>query len=1121
MAINLDKYKLKETTQSTPKVTYTQDPNNPNASIPTNTTQTTNLDKYKLGTTQTTQPTSLLDDLKGIGTGALKGLGSTAWGLGSLAENYIANPLQRAVGMEESDIVSNEKPEALVPQGFAENIGYGAEQIAEFLIPASKIAKLEKGISGTLGAIKGAKLGQLNKAGQITQSVLKSKLGGTIPTLAKAGVEAGYAGALTTAKEGQFNDNAKTAAIVGGLFPIAGGLLFNSVKALKPLGEKIQMSVLRPTLKDVSNGFKIGNVNKYNLGGGVGETLAKSSIKMNELGQKMANITKNSTDSINLNKTYKEVSDALLKTNKASQFGEIGATQRVLSNLKKEIEAVGGKNGLVDLVDATAVKRGAATKGAWAYGRFDPDSNATELVYDTFYNRLKTAIEKTSKGSQIKAINKELSEIIPIHTAALRRLPVEQRNNALSLTDSMGLYSILFDPKAMALVGVNKLSKSGTFGKFLVNVAERFKQPADPNLYRATSTGTQTLKGADIGALSQKLGEKMPIGNTIKDVSKGFSKAEVPQISKTFERAKGLTSQGRKIEDKAFKMIEEDEPGLIQKYNEMFGSKVVNTDNARKLFTSAGYVGKNAADVQEPSSYMAKKLFTKALQNPEKNVVFTAGGSGSGKTTAINRFLGKIEDNSAAVLDSNLSSYSSAVKKIKEAKDAGKIIKIAYVYREPVDSFVNGVVKRGVDNVSEMGRIVPIKTVADNHKGSLEVVKRLYREATPAEKNNFTFIDNSLGKDNIKKITFRELEQKSIPENINKQMKEQLDILYLQGKLGKTASENREAYIKYLQSSGLRDKVTTSQKGVATKSLNKIKSNIDNIAQSINENGGITYNASKGNLGGKEAYSIAMYPERSKTFQGEITKKDILQYISDNIDLLGKKGHSLGGWYDTEAKQLWLDVAGTVKDKNTAIKLGKKFNQKAIFDLSKFEEIPTGGTGESVKGLPDINNRMKLLEKLSGYNKKPILKKIEGEHPNIFHRGSITSIKDSFKNGEAIFVTESIKNAKGYAKQSYNKGKGLVSSVAYPYSPKIKQVYAYEVSKELKKLNPELIGTKKFEDAMEAMDYANTDALALQELGMKFTKEMAQAIRSMGLDGIYTKGTKGMREYVLTPPVKK
>ena len=955
MAIDLNKYKLKEYTQSTqPQSEYIQDPNNPNASIK-RPTSTIDLNKYKV---QPEQPTNILQELKSVGTGVAKGVGSTAWGLSSLAENYIANPLQRLTGLEESNVIANEKPESLVPQGTAENIGYGAEQIAEFLIPASKIAKVEKGISGVLGAIKTAKPGVLNTAGQATQGILKSKLGSTIPTLAKAGVEAGYAGALTTAKEGQFNDNAKTAAIVGGLFPIAGGLLFNSVKALKPLGEKIQMSVLRPTLKDVSNGFKIANVNKYNLGGGVAETLAKSSIKMNELGQKMSKITKNSPETVNLNKTYKEVTDALLKKGKAGQFGEIGATQRVLSNLKKEIEAVAGKNGLVDLVDATAVKRGAATKGAWAYGRFDPDSNATELVYDTFYNRLKTTLEKTAKGSQIKAINKELSEIIPIHTAALRRLPVEQRNNALSLTDSMGLYSILFDPKAMALVGVNKLSKSGTFGKFLVDVAERFKQPADPNLYRATSTGTQTLKSANIGAMSQKLGEKMPIGMTIKDVSKGFNKAEVPEI---FERAKGLTSQGRKIEEKAYQMIREDKEGLIQKYDEMFGSKNINTDNVRKLFTSAGYVGRNAADVQEPSSYLAKKLFTRALQNPEKDVFFTSGGSGSGKTTAINKFIGKIEDDSAAVLDSNLSSYSSAVKKIKEAKDAGKTVKIAYVYRDPVDAFVNGVVKRGIDNPKEMGRIVPVKTVAENHKGSLDVIKKLYKEATPSEKKNFTFIDNSLGKENTKLITFRELEKKSIPENVNKQMKEQLDILYLQGKLGKTASDNREAYTKYLQNSGLRDKITSTMKGVATKATNRISSNIDEVVKSINENGGITYNASKGSLGGKKAYSIAMYPERSKTFQGEITKKDILQYISDNIDLLGKKGHSLGGWYDTEAKQLWLDVAGTVKDKETAIKLGKKFNQKAIFDLSKFEEIPTGGTGEAIKNMPSLKSRANYL----------------------------------------------------------------------------------------------------------------------------------------------------------------
>ena len=81
-------------------------------------------------------------------------------------------------------------------------------------------------------------------------------------------------------------------------------------------------------------------------------------------------------------------------------------------------------------------------------------------------------INKTAP-SRVKGINKEMSELIPISNAVIRRIPIEARNQALSLTDQMGLYASVFDPRALALIGANRLSKSGKFGQFLVNVSEK------------------------------------------------------------------------------------------------------------------------------------------------------------------------------------------------------------------------------------------------------------------------------------------------------------------------------------------------------------------------------------------------------------------------------------------------------------------------------------------------------------------------------------------------------------------------------------------------------------------------------------------------------------------------
>lgn len=61
-----------------------------------------------------------------------------------------------------------------------------------------------------------------------------------------------------------------------------------------------------------------------------------------------------------------------------------------------------------------------------------------------------------------------MSEIIPIQNAVLERIPVAAKNNPISLTDVISLTGALAGkPQALALTGVNLLSKSAKFGNLL------------------------------------------------------------------------------------------------------------------------------------------------------------------------------------------------------------------------------------------------------------------------------------------------------------------------------------------------------------------------------------------------------------------------------------------------------------------------------------------------------------------------------------------------------------------------------------------------------------------------------------------------------------------------------
>lgn len=354
------------------------------------------------------------------------------------------------------------------PTTGAQSTGQLTEQIAEFLMPSSKILNVEKGLTGL---VKGVGLAQS-----------AAKLG------IRSAVSGGTTGAISAVQnQGQVDDNVKTNAIIGALFPVAGKILGKGLEVagggFKAIGQKIQQSVIKPSLADVRDGFKVENLNKYKLGGSLQSTLAKTNNVMNDLSTQLKSKLADSHIGVNLNNAV-ENTVKRLTGNKVTNFGDNTAITRVLNNLQDEVLNVAGKNGLVDLVDANVIKRGAGTKGSWVFGNPDPDARAVEKVYNTFYNELKTSIENAANQSGqtgIKEINKQISELIPINNAVLRRIPVAERNNALGLGDLISLTGSILDPKALLLTGVNRLSKSAQVGNLLVKAGEAIKNPSGGN----------------------------------------------------------------------------------------------------------------------------------------------------------------------------------------------------------------------------------------------------------------------------------------------------------------------------------------------------------------------------------------------------------------------------------------------------------------------------------------------------------------------------------------------------------------------------------------------------------------------------------------------------------------
>jgi hypothetical protein len=137
------------------------------------------------------------------------------------------------------------------------------------------------------------------------------------------------------------------------------------------------------------------------------------------------------------------------------------------------------------------------------------------------------------------------------------------------------------------------------------------------------------------------------------------------------------------------------------------------------------------------------------------------------------------------------------------------------------------------------------------------------------------------------------------------------------------------------------------------------------ISRAHNANGGSTINAVRGDLSATNSVAVSMFPDLTTIIPGkDITPEQVKEFADKveeaGVDLSSPK-LSIGTWFDTDAGRTYLDVTATLPDRSKAVELGKKFNQKAVFDLSNFEPIETGGTGDAEASMPSIKERMDTI----------------------------------------------------------------------------------------------------------------------------------------------------------------
>lgn len=200
-----------------------------------------------------------------------------------------------------------------------------------------------------------------------------------------------------------------------------------------------------------------------------------------------------------------------------------------------------------------------------------------------------------------------------------------------------------------------------------------------------------------------------------------------------------LPNEYRSEKERAsFVELAKDPEGKVEEYIKRFGSDV-NSDSAKLLFK--GYNRKNSIEYGKASGKLADMVLNRVMEEkseePNRNILMLSGGTGSGKTTTKAMSKG----NYTITYDSTLSNYNRAKDYIEKAIELGYEVDIAYIYREPLEAFKNGVIARFEDG---RPRTVTINNHLNSHRKARKVAVRLYEEYIDNPNVNIVFRENTL-----------------------------------------------------------------------------------------------------------------------------------------------------------------------------------------------------------------------------------------------------------------------------------------------------------------------------------------------------------------------------------------
>lgn len=588
--------------------------------------------------------------------------------------------------------------------------------------------------------------------------------------------------------------------------------------------------------------------------------------------------------------------------------------------------------------------------GAIALGLVEaPAATVKGLVSFEAANRLKSGLISAiqGKGFDIKS-DKTLSELTP-EGGYTTKTTLDVLDFLATTAATGGLYKVLDS----SLKGLTEPFTKSLFEKYNLPKVVKF----DPEGLRTTvfkndskqlvdffkETGTDaveftkaSLENKPLEIPSEKLANviKKPYWKELKGyIEKNAIDEVTPQVKKTdlgITPNEKLSPDHKTIETNFGNYLQDNYEEALTRYDalpESQGGKVINTDVAREL--SSDYVADRSKSgiVHEPASAFTKKLYEEKLKvkdpNGNNNVLFTAGGTGSGKSTAIENVpeVKALADNAQIIYDTTMTGFNPSVAKIELALKADKNVGIAYVYREPVEALINGALPRA----DRMGRTVTLKAHLDSHVESMKTILQLAEHYKDNPRVSIEIIDNSRGKggavlsklDLLKEISYNK-------DELGQKLTSALDTQYEQNKITEKTyngfnQERPEASAKAVEGTVSRDGTGNDQKPQSE----------SNTKPSVDEKKTTEEKASNNTKGNE--FTGAQNPVGT----GKLRESEAYKKVRDQLE-------------ESTRQDVNYNRLNLAKDAENAMELVSKDYQKALRVAKGLEAAPEGQTETAI-----------------------------------------------------------------------------------------------------------------------------------------------------------------------------